>query len=242
MSYYDSDRSAEFTFGGPRSTKNIVGICFHTTEGVSSAAANAQTADNVTTYQVNSKTGSYHVMVGVDGKRILQNTDDWITWSTGNKGNDILLHLCLVGLASQTREQWLAQDRMLRAAATVVRHWADLYRIPLRKVTAAQLPGILGHVDTRVWGGTDHTDPGANFPYDVVLSYAANPTGGPIVPTPNTPLDAQTAAGLALDQLAGPGTARGADFPGWPQLGGRTVVEALGAIGEKLGIPGFKGA
>ena len=29
-------------------------------------------------------------------------------------------------------------------------------------------------------------------------------------------------------------------YPGWEQLGGRTVVDALGAIGEKLGIDGFK--
>lgn len=29
-------------------------------------------------------------------------------------------------------------------------------------------------------------------------------------------------------------------YPGWPQLGGRTVVDALAAIGEKLGLDGFK--
>ncbi|MGW3545903.1 glycoside hydrolase family 25 protein [Nocardia niigatensis] len=34
-------------------------------------------------------------------------------------------------------------------------------------------------------------------------------------------------------QLRGPG------LNGWPQLGGRTVVDALAAIGEHLGIPGF---
>lgn len=28
-------------------------------------------------------------------------------------------------------------------------------------------------------------------------------------------------------------------YPGWPQLGGRTVVDALAAIGAKLEIPGF---
>lgn len=30
-----------------------------------------------------------------------------------------------------------------------------------------------------------------------------------------------------------------ASFPGWPQLGGRTAVDALAAIGAALGIPGF---
>lgn len=185
MTYFDSDRSGEFGFGQPRPTSGLRGICFHTTESGKSATATAQTADSVTSYQIRTQSGSYNVMVGVDGKRIRQNSDDWQTWSTGNKGNDILLHICLVGNASQSRPEWLAQDKMLRAAASVVRHWADLYRIPLKKVTAAALPGILGHTDTRVWGGTDHTDPGVNFPYDVVIAYAkgsaAGPTPAPVV-------------------------------------------------------------
>ncbi|TWS20767.1 peptidoglycan DD-metalloendopeptidase family protein [Tsukamurella asaccharolytica] len=63
-------------------------------------------------------------------------------------------------------------------------------------------------------------------------------TGG--TPMPNPPLDTQTAAGLTLDQLAGPNARNGAGFPGWECLGNRTVVEALGAIGEKLGVPGCK--
>jgi len=196
--YYDTDRSNEFAFGGPRNTANIVGICIHDTEGVTSAQADDETDDNVTTYQCTSRTGSYHVMVGVDGERIRQNTDDWATWSTGNKGNDILLHLCSVGSASQTRDEWLAQDKMLRAGATVVRYWADKYNIPLRRVDAAHLPGILGHGDTRVWGGTDHTDPGENFPFDVLIQYAIDlGTQPPVVPpNPDTggPLMALTDA------------------------------------------------
>ena len=48
-------------------------------------------------------------------------------------------------------------------------------------------------------------------------------------------------ARLSLDQLAGP--ARDTDglptFTGWPQLGDRTMVDALAAIGEKLGVPGM---
>ncbi|MGO3325305.1 N-acetylmuramoyl-L-alanine amidase [Gordonia sp. (in: high G+C Gram-positive bacteria)] len=191
VAYYDSDRSSEFGFGSSRPTSGIVGICIHTTESGKSATATSATADSVTTYQVNSQTGSYHVMVGVDGKRIRQNTDDWVTWSTGNKGNNILLHLCFVGNASQTRAEWLAQDKMLRAGATVVKYWADKYGIPLKKVTAAGLPGILGHVDTRVWGGTDHTDPGANFPYDKLIEYAK---GGTVAAPVINQIDAEAKA------------------------------------------------
>ncbi len=172
MTYYDSDRSNEFGFGRPRPTSGLVGICIHTTESGKSATATARTADDVVSYQVRTQSGSYNVMVGVDGKVIRENTDDWQTWSTGNKGNDILLNLCVVGNASQSRAEWLAQDKMLRSVGRVLRYWSDKYRIPLRRVTAAGLPGILGHVDTRVWGGTDHADPGPNFPYDVVIGYA----------------------------------------------------------------------
>lgn len=239
--YYDLDRSNEFAFGGPRNTANIVGICIHDTEGVTSAQATSQTANNVTTYQIDSQTGSYHVMVGIDGQRIRQNTDGWVTWSTGNKGNDILLHLCFVGSASQSRADWLAQDKMLRAGATVIRYWAHKYNIPLRRVDAAHLPGILGHDDTRVWGGTDHTDPGPNFPYDVLIQYAidlGNPTTSevpvnPPVPNPYAipkPATQDSRVSNLWDQL----------LIRWDMLGGRTPVEALAAIGAKLGIDGFE--
>lgn len=39
-------------------------------------------------------------------------------------------------------------------------------------------------------------------------------------------------------QLTGSGEL--GQYPGWDQLGGRTVVDALGAIGAKLGIDGFR--
>lgn len=232
MSYYDTDRSREFAFGSPRSTTAIRGICIHTTEGVRSANANAGTADSVTTYQINSQSGSYHVMVGVDGKRIRQNTDDWVTWSTGNKGNDILLHVCMVGAAAQTRAEWLAQDRMLRGVASVVRYWSDKYRIPLRRVTAGTLPGILGHVDTRVWGGTDHTDPGPNCPYDRVIELAK--AGGSPAPTQPKGDDMTPDQERTLNDVArqlGP----------WPQLGTNakgedlTLIDAVAGIARQLG-------
>lgn len=171
VSYFDKDRSMEFGFGRWINPANLVGVCIHTTESAPGA-----TADDVTSYQVRSRTGSYNVMVGQDGLRILQNTDDWETWSTGNQGNQILLHLCFVARAAWSRDDWLAQDRMLRAGATVVKHWCDTYGWPVEKVDAWHLPGVLGHADTRVWGGTNHTDPGPNFPWDVFLDMVR--TGG----------------------------------------------------------------
>jgi hypothetical protein len=46
---------------------------------------------------------------------------------------------------------------------------------------------------------------------------------------------------LTVDQIGGAGTRNDmpAMFGGWPQLGGRTLVDALAVIGQKLGIDGF---
>lgn len=30
------------------------------------------------------------------------------------------------------------------------------------------------------------------------------------------------------------------EYPGWPQLGGRTVVDALAEIGQKIGLDGYE--
>jgi len=168
VAWYDKDRSMEFGFGGPRSTANLVGICLHTTESAPGA-----TADDVTSYQVRSETGSYNVMVD-DHTTILQNTDSWVTWSTGNKGNYILLHLCFVGRAAWSRAEWMSHMPMLQRGAKVAAHWCRTYGWPARWVDVWHLPGITTHDATRAWGGTDHTDPGPNFPHDVFCQMVQN--------------------------------------------------------------------
>lgn len=42
---------------------------------------------------------------------------------------------------------------------------------------------------------------------------------------------------LTMDQLVG---YPWRDFPGWPQLGNRSIVDALAVIGAALKIEGFK--
>ncbi|MFC9768477.1 peptidoglycan DD-metalloendopeptidase family protein [Rhodococcus jostii] len=41
------------------------------------------------------------------------------------------------------------------------------------------------------------------------------------------------------EQLCGEGSRDAGEYAGWPQLGGRTIPDALAVIGEKLGIDGF---
>lgn len=230
MTYFDVDWSPKFDFGRPRPLSSLIGVCLHTSEGNPKISA-----EDLANYQLTSRTGSYNVIVDLAGKRLRENTDDWQVWASGNKGNDILVHLCFTARADWTREQWLAQEKMLRAGATVVAHWCKTYKWPVRRAAVSTLPGILGHDDTRAWGGTNHTDPGKSFPYDVfcqMVNDVLNPPktpGGPVALTPDRDNKAQLT-----------GSPNDGEYPGWDQLGGRTVVNALAAIGAALKISGFR--
>lgn len=226
------DWSQRFDFGGPR-TRPIQGICIHTTENTPGTPA-----ENVATFQLTSRSGSYHRLVDASGRVLIENTDDWTTWSTGNLGNDVLLHASCVARAALTRDQWLAETKMLDALAETVAMWSTEHDIPLVILNADDLVagrrGIYGHDDTRIWGGTDHTDPGPGFPWDELVARArAFKERKVMSDTPPLAADVDARAQLVGSTIPG-------DYPGWEQLGGLTVVNALGAIGEKLGIPGFK--
>lgn len=228
MTYFDVDWSPKFDFGRPRPLSSLIGVCLHTSEGNPKISA-----EDLANYQLTSRTGSYNVIVDQTGKRLRENTDDWQVWASGNKGNDILVHLCFTARADWTREQWLAQEKMLRAGATVVAHWCRTHGWPVRSVGVNGLPGITTHDATRAWGGTTHTDPGPNFPHDVftrMVNDVLNPKtpGGSV----SLPVDRDIRAQLT-------GSPNDGEYPGFPQLGNRTVVDALAIIGEHLGIVGF---
>lgn len=239
MSYYDVDWSDRFGFGRPRPLSGLIGVCIHTTENDAGTPA-----ENVANYQITSESGSYNVLTDTSGKRLRENTDDWQVWATGNKGNDVLLHLSFVARAAWSREKWLSYPAMLRAGATVVAYWCKTYGFPVRHaVTVAQLPGVTTHNATRAWGGTDHTDPGPGFPMDVFLGYVTEAMNGGTEPAPlphprEDAMNAEQAHQLSdvTGQLTGSPTP--GEFPGWDQLGGRTPVDALAALCEKAGVPG----
>lgn len=184
----DIDLHHLIPFGRPTPLPKKV-IIVHTTENVPGTPSR-----NILDYQVRSRSGSYHRLVDSTGKITLANTDDWQTWSTGNKGNDIALHVSCVAQAKMTREQWLAQPKMLEGVARVIAHWSKKYQIPLVKLSRAELGagkhGVAGHLEAQVWGNTTHWDPGYHFPYDVVLKRAAEinaPTKGPDAPRVEDP-------------------------------------------------------
>ncbi|ALA67558.1 glycoside hydrolase domain-containing protein [Corynebacterium lactis] len=173
-------------------------IIVHTTENTPGTSSR-----NILDYQVRTRTGSYHRLVDASGQITLANTDDWQTWSVGNKGNDIALHVSLVAQAKMTRAEWLAQPKMLEGAARVIAYWARTYDIPLVKLTREELGagkhGVAGHLEAQVWGNTDHWDPGYEFPYDVVLARAKEINAGKTAPAVAIPPAPVPKAPLTLD-------------------------------------------
>lgn len=172
------DWTARFTFGRPRPTHQIRNIIIHVTVN-----APGTPAENVATYQINSQSGSYHELTDTTIKHLIENTDDWFTWSSGNYGNDVGLHRSFVMWGTETRAQWLQYDAMLREAAKRDAEWCRKYNIPPVKLTAADLRagkrGFAGHLETgQAWGGTDHVDPGTGFPWDVYLGYVRDYLNG----------------------------------------------------------------
>lgn len=173
------DWSSRFLFGRARPVKDIKIICIHVTVNKPGTPA-----ENVARYQINSQSGSYHELVDANARVLIENTDNWFTWSSGNYGNNIGLHRSFVMWGNETRAQWLKYDAMLRAGAKRDAEWCKKYGIPPVKLSAADLragkKGFCGHLETgQAWGGTDHVDPGKGFPWDVYLKYVREYMGNP---------------------------------------------------------------
>ena len=193
------------------------------------------------------RTGSYHVVFGADGRTGRENDNPFIPWAAGWTGNRIGLHGSLAGRAAFTRDQWLARPRQLAALAAWLSWESKNNGIPLEICPVAGIRGngrgVCSHADiSRAFPHeTDHTDPGKHFPWDHVLDLARRtPSSGSSTPDERTPgMDGYQAH--QLDDTTGQltGSPDPGEFPGWPQLDDRTLVDAVAVIGQKLGVPGF---
>ncbi|HEX6970273.1 MAG TPA: N-acetylmuramoyl-L-alanine amidase [Micromonosporaceae bacterium] len=101
-----------------------------------------------------------------------------VAYTVGNTaGNYRGINWEFAGFARQTREQWLDDFgvAMFRQAAPYIRADAEKYGIPLKRCSVddlkARRKGITSHNDLRLaYGGTTHTDPGPNFPWDEFMA------------------------------------------------------------------------
>lgn len=135
---------------------------------------------------------SYNLIVDAQGRIGRCNDDNYQPWAAGTTGNRIGLHVCALGYAEQSRAEWLDPPGLLDGLARVLAYWSQSYGIPLVKIGAAELRagqrGVCGHVDiSAAWHEVDHTDPGPNFPYDVVLDKARALLSTPAPPPPSSP-------------------------------------------------------
>jgi hypothetical protein len=159
-------------------------IVIHTAEG-------SRTVESLYNFFNGGVAASSHA--GADGFKLSSPwvPDELAAWTLLN-GNPYSFNLELCGFARWTRAQWLSEGcvdgvwnprQMIRHAALWVvekkfaakRIWG--VDIPLVKLSPAQVgrkeKGVCGHVDyTFGTGDGDHTDPGVNFPWDVLLDDA----------------------------------------------------------------------
>ncbi|MBB3040158.1 N-acetylmuramoyl-L-alanine amidase [Hoyosella altamirensis] len=113
-----------------------------------------------------------------------------------------------------------------KSGKKVVLRAADTGPRPVKRVI-----DVSPHVEKTVFGGaTDDQVTVELAPADTPLG----PYTGPSTPPSGGTVSDKSDARLVLEQLGGPNP-----FDGWGQLGGRTVVNALAAIGENLGVPGM---
>ena len=224
-----------------RGGAKVTNFFLHTQEGDGTAESLAGYLQNPAN-QV-----SYHYTVDNSGVVCDVVDTDMCSWSVLD-ANPISINLCFAGSrASWTRQQWL--DRMGRGieiAAWLAVQDCKKYGFSTNVIAPPYKrgPGISDHrYVTKVLGMGSHTDVGDGFPWDVftaaVAKYAAGGTGGGPV-TPPSPQakrfpDDWTDRELMVEVLR---QLRGPDLTGWPQLGNRSLVDALGALGQKIGVTG----
>lgn len=137
--------------------------------------ANDAPAQNEASY-AKRRTDSVSSHYYVDGKEVIQSLNtDYKAWHAGSStGNSYGIAYEVVGTNAKSRTWWLANvawDKLAKQVATDMRQFG----IKNRHLTIAQMrdgvsTGIVTHDDMRrAWGGTTHTDPGANFPMDYLI-------------------------------------------------------------------------
>ncbi len=149
------------------------------------------------------------------------------------EGNENGISWEFTGANGKTRDWWLANicwDLVGRVNAAIIRHhWPDR-SFQVRRASVAEMKAnpkvkaFYGHDDMRrAWGGTTHTDPGPNFPWDKLFAV----TNAALADTPTQEEE---------DMFC-----RYGDKGPKVEALQRLVVAAGGSVGVKNGQPDFDG-
>ena len=126
-----------------------------------------------------------------DDNSVIQSldTDSKAGHAGSNTGNQNAVAVEITGFNGWSRQKWLdnvAWELLGSVLAQVCRH----YGIAVRRASVAEMQAspkvraFYSHDDMRrAWGGTDHTDPGPNFPWDRLFQAVNNALGGATAPT-----------------------------------------------------------
>jgi len=157
-----------------RNNAKVKWVVIHTAEG-------ARTVDDLFRFFQDTSDpnrGSSHA--GIDDQKIGAG-GSWVPYEraawTLRDGNVVSDNAELCAWARWTRTEWLRHNQMLTLTAKWIADRCTARGIPIRKLTPKQvgegLSGVLGHVDyTFGTGDGTHTDPGPNFPWDIVIPRA----------------------------------------------------------------------
>lgn len=95
-------------------------------------------------------------------------------------GNENAIAFEITGSNASSRTWWLtnvAWKKLAQVIAYMIKHDPDLAGFQIRRATVAEMKAnpkikaFYGHDDMRrAWGGTTHTDPGTNFPWDKLIA------------------------------------------------------------------------
>jgi len=153
----------------PRGVRRAVRvIVIHTTESLEVEGGARQIAKY---FQAPDYPSSPHVVV--DDKEVYQCVlDNNVAYAAPGCNADGI-QIELVGSASQTPQEWSDpySQNLLALAANVTAQYCVKYGIPAQRLVDIDLGrglrGIVGHSQVSlVYGQSNHTDPGPNFPWD----------------------------------------------------------------------------
>lgn len=212
----------------------------HTQEGGGGNSA----AEDLANFLANPSSGvSYHYSISQasdGGVTVVDCVDtDEASWSVLS-ANNRSINLCFAGSkASWSRDQWMQQKNAIDVAAYLAVQDCKKYGIPFTVIGtggtySSARAGVSDHqYVTKVLGDGTHTDVGGGFPVDYFTQrfnfWASDqPTVPPVVTPPAKRFpDDWTDRELMVEILR---QLRGPTLEGWPQLGGKSVVDAIAKL------------
>lgn len=176
---YETDRwpfiqARWYTKTDPGVSRKVRVVVIHDMEFKESPDAAEIIAHDFATRGPNNK-GSAHI--NVDSNSIVQCVKDNDVAYAAPGCNSDGIQIELAGFGKQTRTEWLDaySDSLLKLAADATAQYCLKYNLPPIHLTNAQLAqgakGIVGHYQvSAVYRKSDHTDPGAGFPWDYFIA------------------------------------------------------------------------